>query len=339
MKVQGTDYRTVWVTGREIRFIDQNELPFRFTTGTAFTVGECCTAIREMRVRGAGALGALAGYAMALAFQHSSGMHTALQVARARSEIESTRPTAGTLFHATERVYEKGLSSASEAMEEARRLADEDARSCFAIGGTGMSLLQDGTRIMTHCNAGWLAFVDWGSALAPVYRAHQAGIKLFVYVDETRPRNQGARLTAWELQQEGVPFTIIPDNASAWLMASGKVDLVITGADRIARNGDTANKIGTLEKALAAREYAIPFYVAAPSSTFDPVVETGGGIPVEIRHEEEVLRLEGPDEEGILRKIEVAAPGATAYNPAFDITPGRLITGFITENGISHITA
>jgi len=289
-----------------------------------------------MQVRGAGAIGALAGYAMALAFLKASGRNTNEFITRARQEIESTRPTAKNLFYATDLVWQKGLSSAGEALSEACRLADEDAEHARMIGVIGEELIPDGASILTHCNAGWLAFVDWGSALSPVYHASMKGKRIFVFVDETRPRGQGARLTAWELQQAGIPFTIIPDNAAAWLMARGKTDLVITGADRIAANGDVANKIGTLEKAIAAREYGIPFYVAAPSSTFDAEALSGEDIPIENRSEEEVLYQEGPDETGTLRRIRVAAPGATAFNPSFDVTPAKFIRGIITENGIIH---
>jgi S-methyl-5-thioribose-1-phosphate isomerase len=202
------------------------------------------------------------------------------------------------------------------------------------IGEFGNSLIKDGARILTHCNAGWLGFVDYGSALSPIYVAHRLGKKLHVYADETRPRSQGARLTAWELMNEGVPNTIVPDNAGAYLMSKGMIDLIIVGADRIAANGDTANKIGTFEKAIVAREFGIPFYVAAPLSTFDLSISSGKEIIIEERSDEEIHYQQGPDEASQSRKIRVTAPGATAFNPAFDVTPAFYISGIITEKGI-----
>jgi S-methyl-5-thioribose-1-phosphate isomerase len=220
------------------------------------------------------------------------------------------------------------------AVIEAQRIANEDAAASQAIGNFGNTLIQDGFNIATHCNAGWLAFVDFGTALSPIYVAHRNGKKIHVWVDETRPRLQGARLTAWELQNEDIPHTIIPDNATAFLMSQHKVDMMIVGADRIARNGDTANKIGTLDKAIAAHFYNIPFYVAAPSSTFDFDCKTGDSIPIEYRSEEEVLWCQGLDKEGLSHQINCANPNSKALNSAFDVTPAHLITGFITEKGI-----
>jgi S-methyl-5-thioribose-1-phosphate isomerase len=189
-------------------------------------------------------------------------------------------------------------------------------------------------QIETHCNAGWLAFVDYGTALSPIYRSHANGKRVFVYVDETRPRSQGARLTAWELGQAGIDHAIIPDNAGAWLMSLGKIEMVITGADRIAANGDTANKIGTLEKAIAAHAYGIPFYIAAPSSTFDAACQNGSAIPIEERSEDEVLYMDGITSKGVPERILVCSPGSHAMNPSFDVTPAKYITGIITEKGI-----
>jgi S-methyl-5-thioribose-1-phosphate isomerase len=202
------------------------------------------------------------------------------------------------------------------------------------IGVAGAPLIRDGARVLTHCNAGWLAFTDWGTALSPIYTAKRMGKAVFVWVDETRPRLQGARLTAWELAGEGVNHRVIPDNAAGHFMRRGEVDLVIVGADRIASNGDAANKIGTYEKAVLARDSGIPFYVAAPLSTVDLHCPEGTAIPIEERGEEEVLTAEGPDAEGIMRTVRLAAPGARARNPGFDVTPARLITGFITEKGL-----
>lgn len=335
--------------GNTVFYIEQNRLPFAFVIKEAITYQDCCTAIREMQVRGAGAIGAMAGFAMALAWvsaprntagslvpcDESTHQDSCMEYIRnARTEIEATRPTARNLFYATELVFEAGMRSPEEALAEAQRVADRDASDSRMIGEYGNSLIRDGSRILTHCNAGWLAFVDFGTALSPIYMAHKSGKNVFVYADETRPRSQGARLTAWELFQEGVPHVIIPDNAGASLMARGKVDMVITGADRIAANGDAANKIGTLEKAIVAREYGIPFYVAAPTSTFDPGCASGNEIVIEERSEEEVLYQEGPDADGVMHRIQVCSPGSHALNPAFDVTPAKYITGFITERGI-----
>lgn len=314
--------------------IDQNELPFEFRIVEARNYRESCRAIKNMTVRGAGAIGATAAFAMAQAILQAPEKGKKEFLANARYEIEATRPTARNLYYATERVFGAGSKSVEKAIIEAQDIADEDARDSRDIGKHGNELINDNDNIATHCNAGWLAFVDHGTALSPVYEAHRSGKNVFVYVDETRPRGQGARLTAWELYQAGVPHRIIPDNATASLMAGGKVSLMIVGADRIAANGDVANKIGTLEKAIAAQYFDIPFYVAAPSSTFDLQCESGGSITIEERDEHEVLYQKGIDREGIPGELLVCSPGSHAVNPAFDITPAGLITGIITEKGI-----
>jgi S-methyl-5-thioribose-1-phosphate isomerase len=328
LNVGGVDYRTIWMEGGSVLMIEQNLLPFEFRVKECRDYLETCHAIRTMAVRGAGAIGAAAGYAMAQAAVAREPLD------RARAAIESTRPTARNLFYATERVYRAALIAPEAALDEAQAIADEDAAASRRIGELGAALIPDGAGILTHCNAGWLAFVDFGTALSPVYFAHREGKKIFVYADETRPRSQGARLTAWELNQAGVPHAIIPDNAAAWLMALGKISLVIVGADRIAANGDTANKIGTLEKAIAARHFGIPFYVAAPTSTFDAECRDGSHIPIEERSEDEVLWQDGVTNDGRRETIRVCSPGSHALNPAFDVTPAGLITGFITEKGI-----
>jgi len=217
---------------------------------------------------------------------------------------------------------------------EAQAVADEDADASRKIGRLGNRLIKDGSRIETHCNAGWLAFVDYGTALSPVYTAQEEGKTVFVWVDETRPRSQGARLTAWELRNQGIPHKIIPDNAGAWIMKKGMVDLMIVGADRIAANGDVANKIGTLEKAIAAREFGIPFYVAAPTSTFDLTCGSGDEIVIEERSQDEVLYTHGISKNGKQDTILTCSPGSEAFNPAFDVTPAPYITSIITEKGI-----
>jgi methylthioribose-1-phosphate isomerase len=333
MKVNGKDYRTVWMEGNSVFMIEQNLLPFEFSIHEARFHKETCHAIRTMIVRGAGAIGAAAGYAMAQAcLQAPAGMEESF-LSNARKEIESTRPTARNLFYAVERVYTAAKVSARLAFEEAQAIADEDAAASQKIGEFGKELIHDGYGIATHCNAGWLAFVDYGTALSPIYRSHELGKKIFVYADETRPRGQGARLTAWELYNAGIPHAIIPDNATAWYMSQGKIDMMIVGADRIAANGDTANKIGTLEKAIAAWHFNIPFYVAAPTSTIDFQCPDGSHIVIEERDQDEVLYQEGITIDGRREKILVCSPGSSAMNPAFDVTPAGLITGFITEKG------
>lgn len=334
MKVDGQNYRTVWMEGHKVFFIEQNQLPFQFIVAEAPFYKDSCRAISDMMVRGAGAIGALAGFAMAQAAMEAPPSDYLNFLNEARAEIERTRPTARNLFYATSHVYSAALESPLASIIKAREIADKDAMDSRQIGEFGNGLIHDRMRIETHCNAGWLAFVDYGTALSPLYLAHESGKNIFVYVDETRPRSQGARLTAWELHQARVPHAIIPDNAGAWLMSLGKIDMIITGADRIAANGDTANKIGTLEKAIAARFYNIPFYIAAPTSTFDLNCPDGAAIPIEERSEDEVLFAEGVDDQGIPRKIRICSPGSHAMNPSFDVTPANLITGIITEKGI-----
>jgi len=338
MKVGDKNYVTVWLEDREVCMIDQTQLPYRFEIYRAKDYLHTCEAIRTMVVRGAGAIGAAAGYAMAQACLEAPAGKYQEYISKARRDIEATRPTAQNLFYATEAVYEAGMKSADDAVKRAKALADENIEEGKKIGEYGNSLIKDGSQIETHCNAGWLAFVDHGSALAPIYRAKRDGKNIFVYADETRPRSQGARLTAWELKNEDVPHAIIPDNAGAWMMAQGKVDMVIVGADRIAANGDVANKIGTLEKAIAAHHFGIPFYVTAPVSTIDFDCKTGDQIDIEERGQDEVLYQEGPDEDGTRRKIRVASPGSPAMNPAFDVTPASLVTAIITEKGIAEPT-
>ena len=334
MKVNGQEYRTVWMEGNIVFFIEQNLLPFRFEISKSENFIESCSAITSMAVRGAGAIGALAGFAMAQAFLEARRTGDTGLPVKARNLIEATRPTARNLFYAVEKVFDAGMISAKDARDTAHMIADQDARDSRMIGEHGATLIRDGMGILTHCNAGWLAFVDYGTALSPIYNAHISGKNLFIYVDETRPRNQGARLTAWELGNAGIPHVIIPDHAAAHYMSKGRIHMVITGADRIALNGDVANKIGTLEKAIVAREFNIPFYVAAPLSTFDPECPTGSKIVIEERDEKEVLMQTGIDSSGSIHEVRVASPGSHALNPAFDVTPASFITGIITEKGI-----
>lgn len=339
MLVNGKHFRTVWMQDSTVKLIEQNLLPFEFSIHDAKTHKDTAHAIKTMIVRGAGAIGATAGYGMAQAFLEARE-NDWNYIDAARRAIEITRPTAQNLFYATRRVYESAKKSSSWkeaiaiAQKEAQAIADEDAEACKAIGTYGAELLKDGCRMETHCNAGWLAFVDYGSALSPVYVAKGQGKKIFVYADETRPRSQGARLTAWELKNENIEHAIIPDNAAAHLMQHGEIDIVIVGADRIAANGDAANKIGTLEKAICAKEFGIPFCVAAPLSTFDLNCKGGKEIPIEERSEDEVLYQTGQNSNNTLEKILVCSPGSRARNPAFDVTPAKFIAGIITPKGI-----
>lgn len=334
MKVNNKNYRTIWMEKNSVFMIEQNLLPFEFKIFRSENYSDTAQAIKNMTVRGAGAIGAAGGFAMAQAFIRFSKEKNLKKIEKVKKEIESTRPTAQNLFYAVNRVFNAGRTSVNNAILEAQHIADEDAEASRKIGELGNSLIKNGFRIETHCNAGWLAFVDYGTALSPIYAAHRSGKKIFVYVDETRPRGQGAKLTAWELQNEKISHAIIPDNAGAYLMSQGKVDMMVVGADRIARNGDVANKIGTLEKAIVAKEYGVPFYVAAPSSTISFDCPSGKKIPIEQRSEEEVLFQTGITENGELKKILVCSPGSTAFNPAFDVTPAKFITGIITEKGI-----
>ena len=342
MKVKGKEYKTVWMAGPTVFLIDQNHLPFNFSILELKNHRETCEAIKNMAVRGAGAIGVAAGFAMAQGFLEAPQDKFWDYAKEAKSEIEATRPTAQNLFYALRRVFDAAKEAkdpSRAAVDEAGRIAKEDEAECRKIGAFGAVLIKDGASVETHCNAGWLAFVDYGTALAPIYAAAASGKKVFVYVDETRPRGQGARLTAWELLNENIPHAIISDNATAHLMSKGKIDLMIVGADRIAANGDTANKIGTLEKAICAKEFGVPFYVAAPRSTFDLDCPAGKDIPIEERPEEEVLYQTGLTKDGRLEKVLVSSPGSKAINPAFDVTPAKYITGFITASGIVKANA
>ena len=337
MKVCGKHYKTIWMKGPVVFMIEQNRLPFHFGIIKCKNYRETCHAIRTMVVRGAGAIGAAAGFAMAQAFIEAPQNKLWDYARRARAEIEATRPTAQNLFYALSAVFnfaKDAKDPKKAAVKKAQELAWQNEEEGRKTGKIGARLIKNGARIGTHCNAGWLAFVDYGSALAPIYRAAMTGKKIFVYVDETRPRNQGAMLTAWELSNEKIPHAIIADNAVAHLMSQGKIDMMIVGADRVSANGDVANKIGTLEKAVCAKEFGVPFYVAANISSFDLKCRTGKDIIIEERSEEEVLYQKGITKSGRVEIIRVSSPGSHAINPSFDVTPGRYITGIITERGI-----
>ncbi|MBN2778635.1 MAG: S-methyl-5-thioribose-1-phosphate isomerase [Bacteroidales bacterium] len=334
MKVNGQHFRAIWMEKEIVCMIEQNKLPFEFEVHRCKTLDETCFAIKTMITRGAGSIGAAGGYGMLQTIYSSDQNNLLNNLHKAKQKIDSTRPTAVNLSYATNRVLQAAKVSRDFAISEAFAVGDECAEHGRLIGVHGNELIKNGANIETHCNAGWLALVDYGSALAPIYEAFNSGKNIFVYVDETRPRSQGARLTAWELNQHGVPHAIIPDNAGAHYMSQKKIDLMIVGADRIAANGDTANKIGTLEKAIAAKYYNIPFYVAAPTSTIDLNTSDGNLIQIEERGEEEVTFFTGLNNNSELTEIQIASPGSKALNPAFDVTPANLITGIITEKGI-----
>ncbi len=344
MQVAGRHYRTVWLEGSTVRMINQPLIPHRFEIVGLPTHRDTAQAIATMVVRGAGAIGAAAAYGMAqVALEAPDGAGFSAYLAEGAERLRRTRPTAQDLFYAIDQVLAAALAAGAcaadarqAAVDTAQRLADENAAAGEAIGRHGAQLIHDGARVLTHCNAGWLAFVDWGSALAPVYTAARQGKRVSVLADETRPRCQGAQLTAWELEGEGIPHAIIADNAAGYLMRRGEVDLVIVGADRIAANGDVANKIGTYEKALCAAANGVPFYVAFPTTTVDARCPCGDAIPIEERSADEVLYATGLDERGQIARVRIAHAGAQARNPAFDVTPAGLVTAFITESGVLH---
>jgi methylthioribose-1-phosphate isomerase len=346
MKIDGQHYRTIFPAddGEGVMVIDQTRLPFAFGMKRLVTMDDAADAIRTMIVRGAPLIGATAAYGVALQMRADASDDA---LTRCCSTLLATRPTAVNLHWALARM-EKRLREAEPAQratlswDEAAAICDEDVEQCQMIGVHGHELIAERHRrtgrrvdILTHCNAGWLATVDWGTALAPIYRAHDAGIPVHVHVDETRPRNQGAALTAYELGAHGVPHTVIVDNAGGHLMQRGMIDMCIVGTDRTTATGDVANKIGTYLKALAARDNGLPFYVALPASTIDWSLDDGLDIEIEERAQREVTHLTGRTDAGAIETIQVTAPGSPAANPAFDITPARLVTALITERGIA----
>ena len=343
MLVEGTHHRTVdWADGQLI-LIDQPVLPHQFRLWRTADHLDAAEAISTMLVRGAGAIGATGAYGMALAARQAPDNNFEQYMKTAAATLAGTRPTAQNLFVGIRRVQEAiDMAGGGERPDDARdaslvaarAFADEDAAACEAIGRHGEALLQDGWGVGTHCNAGWLAFVDWGSALSPIYRARRSGKRIRVLVDETRPRCQGARLTAWELAGEGIEHAVIADNAFALLASRGEVQAMITGADRVARNGDVANKIGTFGRAVICRHIGIPFYVALPSSTLDPDCPCGDRIPIEERSGDEVRFTWGLADDGAFTRVRTTPAGAPARNPAFDVTPAELVDGLITEFGV-----
>ena len=348
MRVHGRHYRTIFLAddGESVAVIDQTGLPFACEVRRLQTAAQAAEAIRSMVVRGAPLIGVTAAYGVALGMRDDP---SDAGVRRVVEQLGATRPTAVNLRWALERMAaallpERPDRRVQRAYEEAARIADEDVAACEAIGRHGRAILEQlsaarrrqPVRVLTHCNAGWLACVDWGTALAPVYAAHEAGIALHVYVDETRPRNQGAALTAFELGAHGVPHTVIADNTGGHLMQRGLVDVCLVGSDRTTAAGDVANKIGTYLKALAARDNDVPFYAALPSSTIDWTIEDGlRDVPIEERSAREVTHVRGRADDGRVHEVEVVAPGSPVANPAFDVTPARLVTGIITERGVA----
>lgn len=354
MIISGKHYRTIWLkesNKKVVQIINQRALPHSLEIMDLATVEDVKIAIKDMYIRGAGSIGAAAGYGMYLAALEASEADFDDDIRVAGTLLKSTRPTASNLAWAVHRQLQaisEGFTANEKrkiALETAEKIAIEDSESCRQIGLYGQEIIARISRkkagktvnILTHCNAGWLAFVDYGTALSPVYAARNAGIDIHVWVDETRPRNQGASLTAWELGQEGVKHTLIVDNTGGHLMQQGLVDLIITGADRVSRNGDVANKIGTYLKALAAKDNNIPFYVALPLSTFDLSLKDGvKEIPIEERDASEVRYIWGKTDAGVIEKVLVCPDSTPARNWGFDITPARLITKLITERGICN---
>ena len=348
MKIGGDAYRSIWLDddGWAVRIIDQTRLPHEIRTPRLEELEDAATAIATMQVRGAPLIGVTAAYGVALALR-TAASDTAL--AAARDVLTATRPTAVNLRWAVDRVRDVVAplppgERAEAAYQLAAEMADEDVARNRSLGGHGLRLIRERAearggepvRILTHCNAGWLATVDWGTATAPIYRAHDEGVPVHVWVDETRPRNQGASLTAWELGHHGVSHTVIADNAGGHLMQTGRVDMVLVGTDRTTATGDVANKIGTYLKALAARDTDVPFYVAAPSPSIDWTLDDGRAIPIEERPAGEVATVTGRTSAGDIETVSIVPEGSPVANPAFDVTPARLVTGIITERGVAE---
>jgi len=349
MKVGDKHYRSIWDEDGKVFVIDQSLLPHEFRIIPLPTSGDAAHAIRSMQVRGAPCIGATAAYGVALALGEDASdaaLHSALET------LGATRPTAVNLRWALDQMRTAVAplpmrDRAEAALAWARKICEDDVLLCRDIGEHGLAVLRSlaaqkpdrPLNVLTHCNAGWIACVDWGTALAPLYLAHDEGMKIHVWVDETRPRLQGAALTAWELGSHGIAHHVITDNAGGLLMQRGQVDVVIVGTDRVAANGDTANKIGTYLKALAAHDNGVPFYVALPHTTIDWSLASGDHIPIEDRGEGEVLSVRGRMKSGVLGEVDIAPLGSPALNPGFDVTPARLITGFITERGVAPASA
>jgi len=344
MKIEGKNYRTIWFENNEVKIIDQTKLPHNFTIKSLKKVKDAINAIKTMEVRGAPLIGATAAYGLVLSIIEKNDLSF---LKKSSEELIFSRPTAINLKWAVDRMI-KRLSGVNDkdilkiALAEASTIVEEDIVFCKNIGLNGLKIIEEisnkknkeTVNILTHCNAGWLATIDWGTATSPIYQAHQKGIKVHVWVDETRPRNQGANLTSYELNEEGISNTVITDNAGGILMQRGKIDMCIVGTDRTLSNGDVCNKIGTYLKALAAKDNNIPFYVALPSSTIDWNIKDHKQIPIEERNSEELSHVEGIDNDNKIRRIRIYPKKSKSLNLAFDVTPAKFVSGLITEKGI-----
>ena len=343
MKIDGKSYKTIWFENNLVKIIDQTKLPHQFIIKDLKTVKDAINAIKTMEVRGAPLIGATAAYGLVLSIIENNDLSF---LKKSSEELIASRPTAINLKWAVDRMMKK-LSGVNDkdifkiALDEAKTITEEDEKFCKNIGLNGLKIIEDiankkkdTVNILTHCNAGWLATIDWGTATSPIYHAHQKGIKVHVWVDETRPRNQGANLTSYELNEEGISNTVITDNAGGILMQRGQVDICIVGTDRTLSNGDVCNKIGTYLKALSAKDNNVPFYVALPSSTIDWSIKDHKQIPIEERNSEELSHVEGIDENNEIKKVRIYPQKSKSLNLAFDVTPAKLVTGLITEKGI-----
>jgi methylthioribose-1-phosphate isomerase len=348
MKIEGKEYRTIWFEDNMVKIINQTKLPHQFIIKDLKTIKDAINAIKVMEVRGAPLIGGTAAYGIALAVQENNDPEF---IKKSAEELIQSRPTAINLKWAVDRMMNKlsGINSdqiLDIALDEAKEICNEDEKFCENIGINGLKIIEeiynnkkDTVNILTHCNAGWLATINWGTATSPIYHAHKKGIPVHVWVDETRPRNQGANLTSYELNEEEIPNTIIADNTGGILMQRGDVDMCIVGTDRTLSNGDVCNKIGTYLKALAAHDNNVPFYVALPSSTIDWEIKKGKDIPIEERNSEELSHVEGMDENNELKKVLIYPAKSKAMNLAFDVTPAKYVTGLITEKGISEASS
>ncbi|MDA9134554.1 S-methyl-5-thioribose-1-phosphate isomerase [Candidatus Pelagibacter sp.] len=348
MKIQNKEYRTIWYEVNVVKIIDQTKLPHQFIIKDLKTVKDAINAIKVMEVRGAPLIGGTAAYGMALAIQENNDPEF---IKKSAEELIQSRPTAINLKWSVDRMLNKLSSVKSDevlniALKEAKEICDEDEKFCENIGINGLEIIEeiynnkkDTVNILTHCNAGWLATINWGTATSPIYHAHKKGIPVHVWVDETRPRNQGANLTSYELNEENIPNTIIADNTGGILMQRGDVDMCIVGTDRTLSNGDVCNKIGTYLKALAAHDNNVPFYVSLPSSTIDWEIKEGKDIPIEERNSEELSHVEGIDENNEIKKVLIYPKKSKAMNLAFDVTPAKYVTGLITEKGICEASS
>ena len=343
MKIEGKSYKTIWFENNSVKIIDQTKLPHQFVIKDLKTVKDSINAIKTMEVRGAPLIGATAAYGLVLSIIENNDLSF---LKKSSEDLIASRPTAINLKWAVDRMMKKLIGVNNKnilkiALDEAKAIKEEDEEFCKNIGLNGLKIIEeisnkkkDTVNILTHCNAGWLATIDWGTATSPIYHAHQKGIKVHVWVDETRPRNQGANLTSYELNEEGISNTVITDNAGGILMQRGQVDMCIVGTDRTLSNGDVCNKIGTYLKALSAKDNNVPFYVALPSSTIDWSIKDHKQIPIEERNSEELSHVEGIDENNKIKKVRIYPQKSKSLNLAFDVTPAKLVTGLITEKGI-----